>query len=105
MTEYLQISTTTETEQQARAIAEALVQRRLAACVQVIGPMRSIYRWQGAVEQAEEWLCTAKTRASLFAQVEAAVGKLHSYDCPEIIAVPIVDGSTAYLKWLGEQLG
>ena len=105
MTEYIQISTTTETEQQARTIAEALVQRRLAACVQIAGPMRSIYRWQGAVEQAEEWLCTAKSRATLFGKVEAAIVELHSYECPEIIAVPIIDGSAPYLKWLGEQIG
>jgi periplasmic divalent cation tolerance protein len=67
--------------------------------------VRSVYRWQGAVERADEWLCTAKTRAALFPQVESAIRKLHSYACPEIIAVPIADGSEAYFKWLDEQLG
>lgn len=104
MTEFIQISTTTENQEQAQAIATALVERRLAACVQVSGPVQSVYRWQGAVERADEWLCTVKTRAALFPQVEAAIRELHSYECPEIIAVPIVAGSEAYLKWLGEQL-
>ena len=104
MTEFIQISTTIDTEQGAQAIAAALVERRLAACVQVSGPVRSVYRWQGVVERADEWLCTVKTRAALFPQVEAAIRQLHSYQCPEIIAVPIVDGAAAYFKWLGEQL-
>ncbi len=104
MTAFVQVSTTTDTESGAQAIAAALVERRLAACVQVSGPVRSVYRWQGAVEQTDEWLCTVKTSASLYPQVEAAIRELHSYECPEIVAVPIVEGSAAYLKWLGEQL-
>lgn len=104
MTDYIQVSTTTETEQAAQEIAAALVEQRLAACVQVSGPVESVYRWQDKVQQSQEWLCTAKTRASLFPQVEAAIRELHKYECPEIVAVPIVDGSAAYLTWLGEQL-
>jgi periplasmic divalent cation tolerance protein len=105
MTEFVQVSTTIDTESGAQAIATALVERRLAACAQASGPVRSVYRWQGAVERADEWLCTAKTRDALFPQVESAIRELHSYACPEIIAVPIVDGSEAYFKWLDEQLG
>ena len=104
MTDFIQVSTTTETEQAAQEIAAALVQQRLAACVQVSGPVESVYRWQGKVQLSQEWLCTAKTRASLLPQVEAAIRELHTYDCPEIVAVPIADGSAAYLTWLGEQL-
>ncbi len=104
MTEYIQVSTTTETKQAAQEIAAALVEQRLAACVQVSGPVESVYRWQGKVQQSQEWLCTAKTRASLLPQVEAAIRELHKYECPEIVAVPIADGSAAYLAWLGEQL-
>ncbi len=104
MTDFIQVSTTTETEQAAQEIAAALVQQRLAACVQVSGPVESVYRWQDKVQQSQEWLCTAKTRASLFPQVEAAIRELHTYECPEIVAVPIADGSAAYLTWLGEQL-
>ncbi|MCH7752480.1 MAG: divalent-cation tolerance protein CutA [Planctomycetes bacterium] len=103
MTDYIQVSTTTETEHAAQEIAAALVEQRLAACVQVSGPVESVYRWQGKVQQSQEWLCTAKTRASLFPQVETVIRKLHTYECPEIIAVPIADGSDAYLTWLGEQ--
>lgn len=104
MTDYIQVSTTTETERAAQEIANALVEKRLAACVQVSGPIESIYRWQSKVQQSVEWLCTAKTRADLFPQVEAAIRSRHSYKCPEIIAVPVVGGSEAYLIWLGEQL-
>ena len=104
MTDFIQVSTTTETKQAAQEIAAALVQQRLAACVQVSGPVESVYRWQGKVQQSQEWLCTAKTRASLLPRVEAAIRGLHNYECPEIVAVPIADGSAAYLAWLGEQL-
>lgn len=104
MTDYLQISTTTASEEQAHEIAAALVERRLAACVQILGPIQSVYRWQEKIEQASEWLCMVKTRRALFAEVEAAIRELHSYECPEIVAVPIVEGSAAYLAWLSEQL-
>jgi periplasmic divalent cation tolerance protein len=104
MTEYIQIATTTETREQAENIAQALVKRRLAACVQITGPIHSVYRWQEKVEQADEWLCTVKTRKSLFDEVETMIRQLHSYECPEIVATSLVAGSEAYLKWLGEQL-
>ncbi len=104
MTDFIQVSTTTETEQAAQEIATALVEQRLAACVQVSGPIKSVYRWQDKVQRSQEWLCTAKTLASLFPKVERAIRELHAYECPEIIAVPIVDGSEAYLTWLAEQL-
>ncbi|NOY43367.1 MAG: divalent-cation tolerance protein CutA [Planctomycetes bacterium] len=104
MTDFVQIATTSATEQQAEQIAQALVDERLAACVQILGPIRSIYRWQEKVEQAAEWLCVAKTRRSLFGDVEAKIRDLHSYECPEIVATPIVDGSKAYLDWLDNQL-
>jgi periplasmic divalent cation tolerance protein len=102
--EYLQVSTTTGTEREAEEISAALVERRLAACVQVIGPIASRYRWQGAVEQAREWLCLAKTEASRYPELEAAIRELHSYDEPEIVATPIVAGSAGYLEWIGESL-
>jgi periplasmic divalent cation tolerance protein len=104
MTAFIQITTTTATEQQAEQIAQALIESRLAACVQVSNPIRSIYRWQGKVEQAAEWLCTIKTRQTLFTDVEAKIRELHSYDCPEIVATSIVDGCEDYLAWLDDQL-
>jgi periplasmic divalent cation tolerance protein len=104
MTEFIQVSTTTETEQAAEQIAAALVEQRLAACAQVSGPIRSVYRWKDEVQQSQEWLCTAKTRAAFFPQVEKAILALHTYDCPEILALPIVGGSASYFAWLGEQM-
>lgn len=103
MTDYIQVSTTTEIKQAAQEIAAALVEQHLAACVQVSGPIESVYRWQGKVHRSQEWVCTAKTRVTLFPQVEGAIRELHAYECPEIIAVPIIACSAAYLAWMGEQ--
>ncbi len=103
--EFIQVVTTTSTQDEARAIAGALVEQRLAACVQIVGPIESIYRWQGNVETAAEWQCWIKTRRELFAQIEQQIRKLHSYDLPEILAVPVVNGSETYLKWLREETG
>ena len=104
MTEFIQVMTTTDSEAAAARIAAALVERRLAACVQVGGPVRSHYRWQGRVETAQEWLCTIKARRTAFADVAAAVAELHPYDEPEIVAVPITAASAGYLGWLDESL-
>lgn len=104
MNGFIQVATTAGNREEAERIATALVERSLAGCVQLVGPICSIYRWQGAIEQADEWLCLAKTSAERYAAVEAAIRELHSYDCPEVIATPITYGSDAYLQWLGEQL-
>jgi periplasmic divalent cation tolerance protein len=101
---FIQVMTTTETKEQAMDIARHLVEEKLAACVQISGPIESIYRWKGKVEGAAEFLCLVKTREDLFAQVETAIKKRHSYQTPEIIAVPIVRGSTEYLSWLDDAL-
>ena len=86
-----------------RKIGAALVEKRLAACVQIVGPIESVYRWQGKIETAAEWQCWIKTRRQLFEQIELAIRELHSYEVPEILAVPIAQGSAAYLSWLGEE--
>ncbi len=98
--EHLQVTTTAGTEEEAERIGAALVERRFAACVQVIGPIASRYRWQGEVERATEWLCVAKTSAARYDEIEAAIRELHSYEEPEIIATPIVAGSPGYLEWI-----
>src|SRR5262249_9373183 len=103
MANYLQVSTAAGSGEEAERIAAALVERRLAACVQVMGPVRSVYRWQGAVERADEWLCLVKTTSKRYAEVESAIRELHSYECPEVIATPIVAGSETYLDWLADQ--
>ena len=104
MKSYIQISTTTETKEKAQKIARYLVEKKLAACVQITGPIESTYRWKGKVEKAKEWLCLIKTRDSLFKKVETAIKELHPYETPEIIAVPIVKGSKEYLNWLDDEL-
>jgi periplasmic divalent cation tolerance protein len=87
---------------EARTIAHALIERRLAACVNIVAPIESVYRWQGKVETATEWLLVIKTRADRFAGLRDALHELHSYQTPECIALPIEDGSAAYLEWIGQ---
>jgi periplasmic divalent cation tolerance protein len=72
----------------------------LAACVQVIGPISSTYRWQGAVETSQEWLCLAKSRRDLYGPLEEAIRRLHPYQVPEILAIPVLAGGESYLAWL-----
>ncbi len=105
VTDILQVATTTGTREVAERIAVELVDLRLAACVQVSGPVTSTYHWQGKVESAEEWLCTAKSSREKLPAIQDLLKRLHPYEVPELIATPIVGGSEAYLKWLVEQLG
>jgi periplasmic divalent cation tolerance protein len=88
---------------EADRIADALVGERLAACVNILGSVRSVYRWQGQVERADEVVLIAKTNANLFDLLSARVRALHSYDTPAIVAWPIVAGETAYLDWIGAE--
>jgi len=104
MSDCVQVMTTAGSEEEAGRISELLVERRLAACVQVVGPIVSRYRWQGAVEEEREWQCLAKTTRAAYEQVEAAIREVHSYDEPEIIATPIVAGSAGYLAWVEDQI-
>lgn len=105
MTEYVQVLTTAGSEEEAERLSTALVDRRLAACVQIIGPIRSRYRWQGKIEEEREWQCLAKTEAARYPEVEAAIRELHSYDEPEILAIPVLAGSKGYLDWVSENVG
>jgi len=89
-------------EDEAASIARTLVDERLAACVNIIGPARSIYRWRGAVEDVREYLLLIKTRARLYSRVERRVRELHSYEVPEVVALPFASGSNPYLEWLFE---
>ncbi|MEM9539263.1 MAG: divalent-cation tolerance protein CutA [Cyanobacteria bacterium P01_E01_bin.42] len=90
-------------EDEAHAIASALVEAKLAACVN-FAPIQSVYRWQGKVEREREWQLTIKTDLALFPALETKIKELHSYELPEIIALPIMTGSQNYLNWLGESL-
>jgi len=104
MAGYLQVVTTVGDADEARRIASALVERRLAACVQISGPITSVYRWQGQTETSDEWYCVAKTRADCFDRLAAAIRELHSYHVPEILAMRVEDGDRAYLAWIDEQV-
>jgi periplasmic divalent cation tolerance protein len=80
------------------------VERRLAACVNIVAPVESVYRWQGEVENAQEWLLIIKTTAQAFSKVREAICELHSYDLPECVLLSIEDGSKTYLEWIGESV-
>lgn len=103
MVDYIEVHTAIDSREGAQKIADTLVSRRLAACVQVSGPITSTYWWQGKMEQAEEWLCTAKTRRELYDQLEQAIREVHTYEVPEILAVSIVVGNADYLDWLSQE--
>ncbi len=103
MSDFIQVSTAIDSEEGARKIAQALVEQRLAACVHVGGPVTSTYWWQGKMEVAQEWTCTAKTRRELYARVEQAIREVHPYEEPEIVALPIVAGSQSYLGWIANE--
>lgn len=102
--EFLTILTTTDKKIDADRLSGTLVERKLAACVQVVGPIESTYRWKGKVEQAEEWLCLIKSTAAMYEAVEKAIREVHPYEVPEIVALPIVRGSRTYLDWLRDAL-
>ena len=99
------ILSTTGSEEQALAIARALVSERLAACVNIIGPIRSVYRWRDAIEDEQEYLLLIKTRATSYVKVERRVRELHTYEVPEVLALSADRGSPPYIKWLLESTG
>jgi Uncharacterized protein involved in tolerance to divalent cations len=100
MSNEVEVRVTTDNRQEADGIASAVVSRRLAACAQVVAQISSAYWWEGEVQQAEEWLLLMKTTADRFDDLAACVRELHSYEVPEIVAVPIVQGTPDYLEWI-----
>ena len=104
MTDKRLVLTTTGSETEACNIARALVERRLAACVNIVPRIRSVYRWQGKMEEADEWLLVIKTSATSFDRLRAAIAELHSYELPECISISIEAGGTEYLKWIDDSL-
>lgn len=104
MTDKIVVFSACDSEEQATQIARALVEQRLAACVTIVPGARSIYHWKGQVEEATEWLLIIKTRRDLMDQLRAVAGKMHTYEVPELLAVPVVDGSESYLAWLDREL-
>jgi periplasmic divalent cation tolerance protein len=104
MTDKRVVLTTAGSEEEARKIARALVERRLAACATLVPHVCSIYHWKGKIEEAREWLLLIKTTAAMFDHVREALGELHSYEIPECICLPMEDGSTGYLEWVAESV-
>ncbi len=100
MTDKIVVLVTCGSSEEGRTIARALVDRHLAACVNMVAGIESVYRWKDAVEEASECLLLAKTTRDRFAPLESAVRELHSYELPEVVALPIVDGLDAYLNWI-----
>lgn len=102
MTDKRIVLSTAASEEEARKIARHLVEHQLAACVNIVPQMESVYRWRGKVESSGEWLLLIKTTAEKFNDVHDAIRELHSYDLPECISIAIDDGSAEYLAWIGE---
>src|ERR1043165_1957783 len=102
MTDARIVLTTAGSEEEARKIAHTLVERRLAACVNIVPQVESVYRWQGKVESATEWLLVIKTQAGSFERVRDAVKELHSYELPECFMLEITEGDKAYLDWIAK---
>ena len=103
MTDKIVVLSTCGSGDEAERIARGLVEAHLAACVNIVPGIRSIYRWQGAIEDSAECLLVIKTRRELFSRVAAELRRMHSYEVPEAIALPVVDGSEAYLAWIDHE--
>jgi periplasmic divalent cation tolerance protein len=101
MTDYIIITTTFPHQDSAKAAAKLLVEKRLAACVQLL-PINSVYSWQGEVCDENEVLLLIKSRAALFGEISAAIKEIHTYEVPQIVQIPITDGLPEYLKWIEE---
>ncbi len=104
MTDMRIVLTTATSREQARTIAQGLVERRLAACVNIVPKIESVYQWQGKVEEAEEFLLIVKTTEAALVRVQDAIREMHSYELPECIVLSIADGSESYLRWIGESV-
>jgi periplasmic divalent cation tolerance protein len=100
MTRFIQVTTSVNSKKTADRIARKLLEERLAACVQVLGPIDSRYWWENRIEHAREWFCFAKARSRDYRGIQAAVKKIHPYDVPEILSFPILDGNPDYLEWI-----
>ncbi len=100
MTDKIVVLTTCGSVEEAARIAHYLIESRLAACVAITPGIRSVYHWNGAIEETEEWSLAIKSRHDLFAQLSAEIRRLHSYETPEILAVPVIEGSADYMRWM-----
>ncbi len=104
MTDKIVVLSACDSEEQAVRLARRLVEVRLAACVNIVPGARSFYRWKGAIEDTPEWLLIIKSRRDLFSAIRSEIGKIHLYEVPEMLAMPVVEGSESYLAWLDREL-
>jgi periplasmic divalent cation tolerance protein len=104
VSECRQVTTTLPDRESANRLGGRLVEERLAACAQVVGPVSSVYRWQGEVETAAEWYCHLKTTAARVPALMSRIRVLHPYETPEIIALPVAEADPAYLKWISDSV-
>ena len=104
MTDKVVIMVTAASRRECRRIARRLIEEKLAACVNITQPIQSIYRWEGKIDQSREFLMLIKTTRNLFPQIETEIGLIHSYHTPEIICLPIIDGSPNYLQWVSDSV-
>lgn len=105
MTDKIVVFTTCGSEEEARKLAAILIEKRVAACVNITAPLTSVYRWKGAVEESREWLLIVKSRRACFEQLRVALEAAHSYELPEVLAIPVLDGSPNYLAWVDAETG
>ncbi len=103
MTDKIVVFTTCGSEDEARKLATALIEKRLAACVNITAPITSVYRWKGVVEEANEWMLVIKSRRERFEDLRILLESAHSYELPEVLALPVVDGSPNYLAWVEDE--
>ncbi len=102
-TAFILVHTSVSSKEDAQRLADAMVEQRLAACCWISGPIHSTYWWQGKIDKSEEWVCQFKTRDDLYTNIEQAIRAMHSYDEPEIVAIPIVMGSQSFLAWVAAE--
>ena len=100
MTEFIQVYTAVNSKATAKKIARELLKQRMASCVQVLGRIESNYWWKGRMDQTTEWICLIKARANDYRRIEASIKKMHPYEVPEILAVPVIRGQADYLNWI-----
>jgi len=102
--QYIQVFVSCASREEAKSLVDALLNDQIIACAQILPGIESFYRWQGQTERAEECLLLLKSQSDKFPAIERTIKALHSYDVPEILAMPVTAGSTAYLKWINEQI-
>jgi periplasmic divalent cation tolerance protein len=103
MSDFMQVVTTVDSEESAELLARGIVDARLAACVQIVGPIQSLYWWEGSIDEAREWQLVIKTTSERLSALEAYIKENHSYDTPEITATEITWGSREYLDWINAE--